>query len=115
MKNSTSIIATGLFSIATFSGTVAQADPHVVIVRPAPYVVAAPPRVAVAPAPRVVRPAAPCCGVYGCSGSVTTTGPYGNTVALSESASCADGTCTRSRSLTGPQGETATLTRSLSR
>ncbi|MEL6799212.1 MAG: hypothetical protein AAFV87_12450 [Pseudomonadota bacterium] len=115
MKTSTSIIAAGLFSIGTFSGTVAQADPHVVIVRPAPYVVAAPPRVVVAPAPRVVRPAAPYCGVYGCSGSVTTTGPYGNTVTRSGDASCADGTCRRSGSVTGLQGETTTINRSISR
>ncbi|MEL6101248.1 MAG: hypothetical protein AAFR68_08010 [Pseudomonadota bacterium] len=115
MKTSTSIIAAGLFSIGTFSGTVAQADPHVVIVRPAPYVVAAPPRVVVAPAPRVVRPAAPYCGVYGCSGSVTITGPYGNTVTRSGDASCADGTCRRSGSVTGLQGETTTINRSISR
>jgi hypothetical protein len=115
MKTSTSIMAAVLFSIGTFSGTVAQADPHVVVVRPAPYVVAPAPRAVVVPAPRVVRPAAPYCGIYGCSGSVTTTGPYGNTVTRSGDASCADGTCTRSRSVTGPQGETATFNRSISR
>lgn len=114
MKTSASIIATVLFSIGTLSGTVAQADPHVVIVRPAPHV-AAPPPVVVVPAPRLVRPAAPFCGIYGCSGSVTTTGPYGNTLTRSGSAFCADGVCTRSGSITGPQGETATINRSISR
>jgi hypothetical protein len=114
MKTSTSIVAAGLFSMGTFCGTVAQADPHVVIVRPAPHV-AAPPPVVVVPAPRLVRPAAPYCGIYGCSGSVTTTGPYGNTVTRSGSASCADGACTRARTVTGPQGETATFNRLISR
>ena len=80
---------------------------HVAVV-PSPHVV-------VTPALRVVRPAAPYCATYGCSGSATTTGPQSNTVARSGSASCADGTCTRSRSLTGPQGETATFSRSISR
>lgn len=115
MKTSIASIATVLFSIGTFSGTVAQADPHVVIVRPAPYVVAPPPPVVVLLAPRIVRPAARYCGIFGCSGSVTTTGPYGNTVTRSGDAYCADGTCTRSRSVTGPQGETATINRSISR
>lgn len=80
---------------------------HVVVV-PAPHVV-------VTPAPRVVRPTAPYCATNGCSGSVTTTGPQGNTVTRSGSASCTDGTCTRSRSVTGPQGETATFNRLISR
>ncbi|MEL6225511.1 MAG: hypothetical protein AAFR01_00645 [Pseudomonadota bacterium] len=80
---------------------------HVVVV-PAPHVV-------VTPAPRAARPAAPYCATYGCSGSVTTTGPQGNSVTRSGSASCADGTCTHSRSVTGPQGETATFNRLISR
>jgi len=115
MKTSIAIIATALVAVGTLAGSAAQADPHVIVVRPAPYVVAPPPRAVVVPAPRVVRPAAPYCGIYGCSGSVTTTGPYGNTVTRSGDASCADGTCTRSRSVTGPQGETATFNRSISR
>ena len=115
MKTTIAIIATALVAIGTFAGSAAQADPHVVVVRPAPYVMAPPPRVVVVPAPSVVRPAAPYCRIYGCSGSVTTTGPYGNTVTRSGSASCADGTCTRSRTVTGPQGETATFNRSISR
>ena len=80
---------------------------HVVAV-PAPHVV-------VTPAPRAVRPAAPYCATYGCSGSVATTGPQGNTVTRSGSASCSGGACTRSGSVTGPQGETATFNRSISR
>ena len=94
-------------------GTAATAHPlfpghrHVVVV-PVPHVV-------VTPAPRVVRPATPYCATYGCSGSVTTTGPQGNTVTRSGNASCADGTCTRSLSVTGPNGETATFGRSISR
>ncbi len=94
-------------------GTAATAHPglpghrHVAVV-PAPYVV-------VTPAPRVVRPATPYCALYGCSGSVTTTGPQGNTVTTSGSASCADGACKRSGSVTGPNGETATFDRSISR
>jgi hypothetical protein len=107
-----SLVVTVLASGLTLS-TAATAHPgapghrHVVVV-PAPHVV-------VIPAPRAVRPAAPYCAVYGCSGSVTTTGPRGNTLTRSGSASCADGTCTRSRSVTGPQGETATFNRSISR
>lgn len=69
----------------------------------------------VTPAPRGVRPATPYCATYGCSGAVTTTGPQGNTVTRSGSASCADGTCMRSGSVTGPNGETATFDRSISR
>ena len=80
---------------------------HVVVV-PAPHAV-------VTPAPRVVRPTAPYCAANGCSGSVTTTGPQGNTVTRSGSSSCANGACTRSGSVTGPQGETATFNRSISR
>ena len=93
--------------------TAATADPgapghrHVIVV-PSPHVV-------VTPAPRVVRPAAPYCATYGCSGTVTTTGPQGNSFTRSRNASCADGTCTGSRSVTGPQGETATVNRSISR
>ncbi len=73
------------------------------------------PNVVVTPAPRLVRPATPYCATYGCSGSVTTTGPQGNTVTRSGSASCADGICLRSGSVTGPNGETATVDRSISR
>jgi len=94
-------------STAATAHPAAPGHRHVVVV-PAPHVV-------FTPAPRVARPAAPHCAAYGCSGSVTTTGPQGNTVTRSGSASCADGTCTRSRSVTGPQGETATLNRSISR
>lgn len=74
-----------------------------------------PPHVVVTPAPRAVRPATPYCATYGCKGSVATTGPRGNTVTRSGSASCTDGTCTRSGSVTGPNGETATFDRSISR
>lgn len=94
-------------------GTAATAYPgfpghrHVAIV-PAPHFI-------ITPAPPVVRPAVPYCATYGCSGSVTSTGPQGNTVTRSGNASCADGTCSRSGSLTGPNGETATFDRSISR
>ncbi|MEL7115976.1 MAG: hypothetical protein AAGP08_10355 [Pseudomonadota bacterium] len=92
-------------------GTAANAHPggpghrHVAVV-PVPHV---------APAPRIVRPGAAYCATYGCAGSVTTTGPQGNSITRSGNAACADGTCTRSRSITGPYGETATFKRSLSR
>ncbi|MEO1536251.1 MAG: hypothetical protein AAFR73_00845 [Pseudomonadota bacterium] len=77
---------------------------------------------AAAPAPHVVgthkhrifRPGARC-AVEGCEGSVTSTGPQGNTVTKSGSAYCLDGTCESSRSVTGPNGETRTLERSISR
>lgn len=105
-------------------GTAAHADPDIVVVRPAPRVYVAPaPRVYVAPAPRVivkpapyvVRPSARYCGVYGCSGTVTTTGPHGNSVVRSGSASCANGTCTRSTTVTGPAGRSGSVKRSISR
>ena len=94
-------------STAATAGPGVPGHRHVVVVQ-APYVV-------VTPAPRVVRPAARYCAIYGCSGSVTTTGPQGNTVTRSGNASCADGACTRARSVTGPQGETVTVNRSTSR
>jgi hypothetical protein len=83
----------------------AQGHRHVAVV-PVPHVT---------PVPRVVRPGAAYCATYDCAGSVTTTGPQGNTVTRSGSASCSDGTCTRSRSVTGPNDETATFNRSFSR
>lgn len=94
-------------------GTTATAHPggpghrHVAVVT-APHVI-------VTLAPRVVRPTTPYCAAYGCAGSVATTGPQGNTVTKSGSASCAEGTCTRLRSVTGPNGETATFNRTISR
>ena len=103
MKTPAAIIAFGLFASGTFVATAAQADPQVIVVRPAPYVAAPPPSVVVLPAPRLVRPVAPYCGIHGCSGSVTATGPYGNTVTRSGSAYCEDGVCTRSATITGPQ------------
>lgn len=78
-------------------------------------VATAKPTVVVTPAPRVRRPARAHCATYGCSGEVTRTGPYGNTVTRSGGASCADGTCTRSGSVAGPRGGTATFDRSISR
>lgn len=78
-------------------------------------VVTAAPTVAVPPAPHVRRPARARCATYGCSGEVTRTGPYGNTVTRSGAAACADGTCSRSGSITGPRGGTATIDRSISR
>ena len=45
----------------------------------------------------------------------TVTGPQGQTMTRSGSASCADGSCTRSGSVTGPQGQTATRNRTASR
>jgi hypothetical protein len=92
-------------------GTAANAHPggpghRHVAVAPVPHV---------APAPRIVRPGTASCATYGCAGSVTATGPQGNTYSRSGSASCGDGTCTRSRSVTGPNGDTATFNRSLSR
>ena len=94
-------------STAATAGHGVPGHRHAVVVRV--------PHGAVTPAPRVVRPAAPYCATYGCSGSVTATGPQGNTVTRSGSASCVNGTCTRSRTVTGPQGETATFDRSISR
>ncbi|MEL7106194.1 MAG: hypothetical protein AAGM21_09760 [Pseudomonadota bacterium] len=79
------------------------------------FAVAPTPHTLVTPAPRAVRPASPYCATYGCSGSVTKTGPQENTVTGSGSASCTDGTCTRLGSVTGPNGETATFDRSISR
>lgn len=78
-------------------------------------VATATPHVVVTPVPRVRRPARAHCATYGCSGTVTRTGPYGNTVTRSGGASCADGNCTRSGSVTGPRGGTATFDRSISR
>ena len=80
---------------------------HVAVV-PAPHVV-------VTPAPRFLQPAAPYCATYGCSGTVTGTGPQGNTVTRSGSAFCTDDSCTRSGTLTGPLGDTLTFDRSISR
>lgn len=78
-------------------------------------VVAPAPQAAVKSAPRAWRPAARAnCAAYGCSGEVTRTGPYGNTVTRKGAASCADGTCTRSGTITGPRGSAA-FDRSFSR
>ena len=69
----------------------------------------------VSPLNRALRHAAPYCATYGCGGSVTATGPLGNTLTRSGSGVCADGTCTLSRTVTGPLGETATFDRAISR
>lgn len=104
------VIAFLLFGLAV--GSAATAHPSASGHR---YVIVSAPKVVVTPAPLITRPAAPYCATNGCSGSVATTGPQGNTVTRSGSASCADGACTRSDSVTGPNGETASFERSISR
>lgn len=114
------LVSITILAIGTALGSTASADPDVVIIRPAPHVV-------VTPAPRIAHPVpiirlapvgrgpATYCTHYGCSGTITTTGPYGNTVTRSGTRSCTDGICTGTRSVTGPGGETATLDRTISR
>lgn len=110
-----------LFAMTLSAGaalsTAAHAHPgapghrHVAVVHAPIVVVPRAPRYAIAPA----RRAAPYCATYGCSGSVTHTGPQGNTVTRSGETSCADGTCTRTRSIDGPDGGGGTFTRTISR
>ncbi|MEO0999015.1 MAG: hypothetical protein AAFW69_00170 [Pseudomonadota bacterium] len=111
-------LATICCSLAMATAAVAHPRPYVhshVVVVPAPRAVVVPaPRVVVAPRPRV-RPAARGCAIYGCSGEVTRTGPYGNSVTATGTAGCADGTCSRSRTVTGSGGGSATFNRSISR
>lgn len=97
--------------LAVSSGAIAHpgvAGHRHVVVAPTPHAV-------VRSAPRIWRPAARAnCATYGCSGEVTRTGPYGNTVTRNGSTSCADGACTRSGTITRPRGS-ATIDRSFSR
>jgi hypothetical protein len=106
MKPKSILLALALFAGSFASASTASAHhAHAVVVAPG---------VVVVPAPRVVRPAPYYCGVYGCSGTATVTGPYGNTATGSGSASCANGTCTRTGTVTGPY-RSVTGTRTITR
>ncbi|RVT90022.1 hypothetical protein EOD42_24355 [Rhodovarius crocodyli] len=55
------------------------------------------------------------CNGGSCARSITRTGPGGNSVNRSGSASCADGSCTGTSTTTGPGGQTRTRTGSVTR